>query len=78
MPLKRTGFILLIAGFALGYFALYSSETLFFLQSSVLHFLEHMQELWNQMPASAQIYLTAGALIFLAGLIMLILPRHRH
>lgn len=77
MSSKLTGFILLIVGFALGYFALYSSETLFFLQSSVLHFLEHMQELWNQMPASAQIYLVAGALMFLLGLVMLLLPRRR-
>lgn len=75
MSSKHVGLIILFIGFGLGYFALYTSDSLFVLQGAALHFLEHMGMLWSQMPGSAQIYLMVGAVIFVVGLIIVLLPR---
>ena len=67
---KLVGGLLLIIGLAIAYFGLYSSDSDGLLVSSVLHFSEHMQMMWEQMPQGPRIYLTVGILIFLIGLLL--------
>lgn len=71
------GLILLIAGIALIYFGLYSSDSLFFLQSSLLHFLEHMQTLWTEMPQTPRIYLILGLSAAVLGIILMLKSRRK-
>lgn len=69
---KLTGGLLLVIGLGVAYFGLYSSDLVGLLVSSVLHFFEHMQAMWEQMSRGPRIYLTIGILLFLIGLLLLI------
>ena len=69
---KLAGGLLLIIGLGVAYFGLYSSDSDGLLVSSVLHFSEHMQMMWEQMPQGPRIYLTVGILLFLIGLLLLL------
>lgn len=78
-PTKIIGLLLLLLGSALVYFGLHSADSLFLLQSSLLHFFEHMQMLWSDMPQAPRIYLAAGALSAVLGLLLLLFgPRRKH
>ncbi|MEO5573493.1 MAG: hypothetical protein ABIR48_03270 [Gammaproteobacteria bacterium] len=76
-PTKIIGLALLIIGGGLAYLGLYTGDSLFLLQSSLWHFLEHMQMLWGQMAQAPKIYLASGSVIFLIGLVLLLKPRRK-
>lgn len=71
------GLALLIVGLVLTYLAFYTSDSLGLLQSSVLHFLEHMRMLWSLMSPLSRVALIAGALGILIGLILLLRSSRR-
>jgi hypothetical protein len=73
-PTKKIGLALLIVGGSLAYLGLYTGDTLFLLQSSLWHFFEHMQMLWEQMTQTPKIYLVGGGVMFLIGLVLLLKP----
>lgn len=74
---KFMGLAIFITGLVLVYMAFYTSDTLALLQSSVLHFLEHMQMLWALMPLLSRIALGAGGLGILIGLVLMIKSSRR-
>lgn len=74
MRTKLLGLAILLIGLFLVYWGLYSSDSLFLLQGAALHFFDHMQMLWSQMVQLARIYLVAGAVCLLLGLILLFTP----
>ncbi|MEO5703097.1 MAG: hypothetical protein ABIQ54_04355 [Gammaproteobacteria bacterium] len=76
-PTTIIGLALLIIGGGLTYLGLYTGDTLFLLQSSLWHFFEHMQMLWDQTAQTPRIYLVSGGVIFLIGLLLLLKPRSR-
>lgn len=76
-PTTIIGLALLILGGSLAYLGLYVSDSLFLLQSSALHFLEHMQMLWGQMAQTPRFYLGGGLVVLLIGVILLLLPKRR-
>ncbi len=76
-PTTIIGLALLIVGGSLAYLGLYTGDSLFLLQSSVWHFFEHMQMLWDQMTETPRIYLGGGAVIFLIGILLILRPRSR-
>ena len=69
---KLMGGLLLIIGLGLAYFGLYSADSDGLFISAVLHFSEHMQMMWEQMPQAPRLYLTIGILLFLIGLLLAI------
>lgn len=69
---KLVGGLLLIIGLAIAYFGLYSSDSDGLLVSAALHFFEHMQMMWEQMPQGPRIYLAVGILFFLIGLLLIL------
>ncbi len=62
--------LLVMVGLGVAYFGLYSSDSVGLLVSAALHFSEHMQMMWEQMPQGPRIYLTIGTLLLLIGLLL--------
>lgn len=69
---RNWGWVLLLSGVALVFLALYVSDSLMLLQSSLLHFIEHMQMLWADMTLMPSVMLALGALGLVAGVLVLI------
>lgn len=63
------------ATFAVGgsliYLSLYLSDSLPLVQSSVLHFFEHMHMLWADLPALHKTFLTTGVALITGSLALL-------
>lgn len=74
---RNWGWVLLLSGVALIFLALYVSDSLMLLQSSLLHFFEHMQELWAAMAFMPRVILVLGALGLVAGVLVLIVHGKR-
>lgn len=69
---RNWGWVLLLGGAALVLLALYISDSLMLVQSSLLHFFEHMQMLWDDMALAARVILVSGLVVVSAGLLVLI------
>lgn len=66
------GWTVLGIGLLSVYAGLYSSDSLPLLQSAVLHFFEHMQMMWDDMPPDSKIYVLAGTLALPIGATLLL------
>jgi hypothetical protein len=77
-PTKIIGLAMLITGGGLVYLGLHAGDSLFFLQSALLHLFEHMQMIWGQMTQTPKIYLMVGGVIFLVGLLLLFKSKSRN
>lgn len=75
--LKPAGWILLAAGLILLYLSLYLSHSLPLLQSSVLHFFEHMQMLWTDLAVLHQALMLMGLVLCLGSLALLLAAGRR-
>ncbi|MFP5344278.1 MAG: hypothetical protein C4528_04650 [Gammaproteobacteria bacterium] len=69
---RNWGWVLLLGGAALVFLALYISDSLMLLQSSLLHFVEHMQMLWADMALMPRVALALGVLALLAGVLVMV------
>lgn len=69
---RKLGWVLLLGGVALIFLALYVSDSLMLLQSSLLHFFEHMQELWAAMALMPRVVMALGALGLVAGVLVFV------
>ncbi len=74
---RNGGWVLLLSGAVLILLALYVSDSLMLLQSSLLHFFEHMQMLWADMALMPRVILALGAVVLIAGLLVLIFHGRR-
>ncbi len=74
---RNGGWVLLLSGAVLIFLALYVSDSLMLLQSSLLHFFEHMQMLWADMALMPRVILALGAVVLCAGLLVLIFHGRR-
>ncbi|MEW6354422.1 MAG: DUF3185 family protein [Pseudomonadota bacterium] len=77
-PTTMIGLALLILGIALAYLGLHLSDSFFLLQSSILHFFEHMQMLWGDMARMPRVYLAGGAALIIIGLLLMLIPKRRN
>ncbi len=66
------GWPLLAAGIALVGLGLYAADALLLLQSALLHFIEHMQMMWDDMGWFPRTLVVTGLLCVLASLVMFI------
>ena len=62
------GWLLLVTGILLVWIGLYAADSLLLLQSSLLHFVEHMQMMWADMSLLPKALIVSGLLIVLASL----------
>ena len=64
------GWLLLVTGILLVWIGLYAADSLLLLQSSLLHFFEHMQLMWEDMSWLPRALVVAGLLCVAVSLVM--------
>ena len=62
------GWPLLAVGIALVWLGLYAADSLPLVQSAVLHFIEHMQMMWDDMSVLPKTLIVSGVLVVIASL----------